>query len=220
MRFVNVLRSGIVLVLLAAGAPFAAEKLTPEQQEVKQFIAKMYSYDPDSFRYGRFSKKDGSPFLLNRVSENRGKYDPTKHCALIREFFDESIIDKRTIRPTLIQCDADYRYPNLYDEDASSATRSIDIPPPKIEFLIVSVSSAKVSVLTEGDGISPGRSLYFLKKTDNGWRVSNVMTQSRLPKPTDERDECYYAFAKKPSIEEFKEVAAPCRQSLPAEYRP
>lgn len=212
---------GAVLGLLTTGISFGAEKSAFEQKEVKQFIQKMYSYDPDTFRYGEFSKSDGSPFLRNRVPKKNGeKYDPTKKCALLREFFDESIIEKRTIRPGLIQCDADYRYPNLYDEDASPATRSIDIPAPKIESLIVNANSAKVSVLTEGEGISRGRSLFFLTKTDNGWRVSNVMTQSRLPKPTDERDECYYSFAKKPSIEEFKEVAAPCRQSLPAEYRP
>lgn len=182
----------------------------------------MHSYDPDTFFGGYFDAKTGKPFLRNRVpkDQKRLKYDPARRCVLLREFFEESLIVKRPVHTSIIACDAWYIYLNLDDENRSSVTRYIDIPAPKIGLPVVKGNSAKVSVLTEGEEISPGRSLFFLTKTDNGWRVSNVMTQSRLPKPTDERDECYYSFAKKPSPEEFKEVAAPCRQSLPAEYRP
>jgi|JI6StandDraft_1071083.scaffolds.fasta_scaffold08182_1 hypothetical protein len=210
----------VALALFASGVSVGSEKQTPEQQEVKRFIERMYSYDPDTFSLGRFSKKNGSPIVRNHTSNDRGKFDSNKHCDLLESFYESSLIKKRVIRPGVFQCDADYLYPNLDDENRSSATRYIEIPAPKIGIPVVKGNSAKVSVLTEGEEISPGRSLFFLTKTESGWRVSNVMTQSKLPKPTDERDECYYSFAKKPSQEEFKEVAAPCRQSLPAEYRP
>lgn len=209
---------GVGLALLVAGgAASGGEKLTPEQQEVKRFIERAYSYDPDSFELGRFSDQK-KPYLLNKIPKNRGRYDPSKQCALLREFFDEAIITKDT-RPGPVVCDAHFRYPNMGSEDASSETRSIDIPPPKIEKPVVNGNRAKVSVLTEG-GFEAGRSLYFLTKTENGWRVTNVMIQTRLPKPTDEREECYYSFAKKPSTEEFKEVASPCRRYLPPADRP
>lgn len=221
MNLINGARVAVWLVLFSAGGSFGSENITPEQREVKQFIEKIYSYDPMTLEGGYFDKKNGNPLLRNKVPSNikKIKFDPNNNCTLLREIYDESII-KKDSRPGPIICNGDYRYPNLDDENRSSVTRYIDIPAPKIGIPVVKGNSAKVSVLTEGEEILPGRSLFFLTKTDNGWRVSNVMTQSRLPKPTDERDECYYSFAKKPSIEEFKEVAAPCRQSMPAEYRP
>jgi hypothetical protein len=221
MSFAKNLRFCVCLALFAAGTSFGTEKLTQEQQEVKMFIEKLYSYDPMTFSGGYFDHKTGKPFIRNRVPQNykQLKFDPGRQCDLLREFFDESTINKDS-RPGAVICDADYLYPNLDDENRSSVTRYIEIPAPKIEVPVVNGNIAKVSVLTKGEEIMPGRNIFFLRKTDNGWRVGNVMTQSRLPKPTDERDECYYTFAKKPSLEEFKEVAAPCRQTLPAEYRP
>ena len=100
-----------LLVLFVSGIAWSADTLTPEQKEVKQFIEKMYSYDPDSFEGGEFSKKDGTPFLRNRIPNNAGKYQPPKQCALLGEFFDSSLIKKREIRPGLVGCDTPNRYP-------------------------------------------------------------------------------------------------------------
>ena len=76
-----------LLTLLVSGMAWSADMLTPEQKEVKQFIEKMYSYDPDSFEGGEFSKKDGTPFLRNRVPNNAGKISATKTmCATWRIF--------------------------------------------------------------------------------------------------------------------------------------
>jgi hypothetical protein len=212
MNLAQGLRFCAVLVLFTVVSAFGDEKVTPEQHEVRLFIEKMYSYDPDSFDNGRFSKKDGSPFTRNRVPKEGGGFEPNKKCALLREFFDESVIQKRTIRPGLVGCDViNLRYPNLAPEDAPSDIRFIRIPPPKIKTPIINGNRAKISVYTEGDRISLGLSLYFLTKSDNGWKISNVMIVRRFPEPTDERPECDYDFAKKPSAEELKEVPAGCR---------
>ncbi len=59
-----------LLAMLVSSISCSADTLTSEQKEVKEFIEKMYSYDPDSFEFGGFSKKDGTPFLRNRVPKN------------------------------------------------------------------------------------------------------------------------------------------------------
>jgi hypothetical protein len=175
MNFVKSLGLGVGLALLAAGVSFGGEKLTPEQQEIKQFIAKMYSYDPASFEYGEFSKKDGSPFLLNRVPKNGKKYDPPRHCALLRDFFDEELI-KKDSRPGFVQCDAGSRF-YLYDEEMSSDTRVEDIKGPEIRMPIVRGDKAMVFVFV-GKKSKPNehpsqRALegYLLAKTDKGWQI-------------------------------------------------
>lgn len=176
MRFVNILRFGAVLVLLVAGAAFAAEKLTPEQQEIKQFIAKMYSYDPASFEFAEFSKKDGSPFLLNRVPKAGGKYDPPKHCALLKEFFDESLIKEKS-RTKFVHCDAESSRYYLDDMEMSPDTRTEDIKKPEIRTPIVRGDKAMVFVFV-GKKSNPddypsqrGMTGYLLAKTDHGWRI-------------------------------------------------
>lgn len=68
-----------LLALLMTSMAWSADALTPEQKEVKQFIEKMYSYDLDTFEFGEFSKKDGSPFIRNRVPNGGGKYQPQKN---------------------------------------------------------------------------------------------------------------------------------------------
>ncbi|MDR3564489.1 MAG: hypothetical protein P4N59_24075 [Negativicutes bacterium] len=207
----------MALALVAIVSSFAAEALTPEQQEVKQFIEKMYSYDPDTFSFGDFSKKTGKPFLRNRVQDNSGKYEPAKQCALLREFYDELII-KQTAGNGVVQCDADFRYPGLAAEEESPDTRDITIPSPKIATPVVKGDLAKVQVVIEGEDIDTVQIVYFLHKTKQGWRVSNGMIHRRAP--LDNHPECRYTFIKKPTAEEFKEVPPSCRELLPSNYRP
>lgn len=133
-----------LLVLWVAGAVWAADTLTPEQKEVKQFIEKMYSYDPDTFEFGEFSKKDGSPFLRNRVPNGGGKYQPPKKCALLNEFFESGIIEKKEIRSGLVGCEAPSRY--LPAMDLSSYERLDDIQAPDIRTPVVKDNKAMVFV--------------------------------------------------------------------------
>lgn len=168
---------GMYLAFLAASVSFGEEKIKPDQLDVKQFIAKMYSYDPASFDFGDFSKKDGSPFLLNRVPKNGGKYDPPKRCILLREFFDEALIIKKSDKK-FISCDVEggSRY-YLDDMELSPDTRSEDIKGPEIRTPIVRGDKAMVLVFvgkkSKPDEYASRRGMngYLLKKTDNGWRI-------------------------------------------------
>lgn len=206
------------LALLAPSIVLGGNDATAEQAEVTKFIESMYSYDPDTFSLGRFSDRNGSPFLMNHVSRSIGKFNPASHCALLRSFFEEDTIKKRQTRSGTVECDADYRYPNLDAENLSSATRYIEIPKPRIEPPAITGNRARVSVLTgekwrkgSPPDIELGRSLYFLTKTDAGWRVSNVMVHTKWPDLDDGTHNCYYSFARKPSDEERKEVPPHCR---------
>ncbi|NMG00905.1 hypothetical protein GPA27_26360 [Aromatoleum toluolicum] len=211
MKFVAKLLLYFFISLIVPGISLGKDT-TIDQNEVKNFVEKIYSYDPDTFSLGRFSEKEGSPFLLNRTSKSRGKFDPTRHCDFLRTFFEESAISKRNNRSGTTECDADYRYPNLDAENLSSATRYISIPKPKINTPEVNGSWAKVSVLTEGEEISLGRSLYFMRKTEVGWRITNVMIHTKWPDVDDGTHNCYYSFARKPSAEESKEIPLHCRR--------
>lgn len=206
-----------LLALLIAGMAWSVDTLTPEQKEVKQFIEKMYSYDPDSFEGGEFSKKDGTPFLRNQVPNNAGKYQPPKQCALLNEFFDPMLVRKRDIKPGLIECTAPNRYPYLA-EYISSAIRYEDIPAPYIKTPVISGNRAKVEVFPAGNktisnppNFDLGRNLYFLAKTENGWRITNVMIHTKWPDQDDGTHNCYFSLAKPANDEEKKGFPKHCR---------
>lgn len=207
-----------LLALLLTGIAYSAETLTPEQKEVIQFVERMYSYDPDTFQYGEFSKKNGMPFLRNRVAENAGKYDPAKKCLLLSEFFDNSIIEKKIIRPGLMACEGPRIYPFLHDIDLSSSSRSDDIPAPYIKPPVVFGSRVNVEVFPAGNkkisnppNFDLGRNLYFLTKSENGWRITNVMIHAKWPDLDDGTHHCYFSFAKPPNEEEKREIPKHCR---------
>jgi len=208
-----------LLVLLTAGMAWSADTLTPEQKEVKQFIEKMYSYDPDTFEFGEFSKTDGSPFARNRVPNKSGKYQPQKKCELHNEFFNPLVVRKREIKPGLLGCDAPSRYPYLGAEDMPSDIRVDAIPSPYIKPPVVSGNRAKVEVFPAGNkkisnppNFDLGRNLYFLTKSENGWRVTNVMIHTKWPDLDDGTHHCYFSFAKVPNEEEAKEIPKHCRR--------
>ncbi len=78
-----------LLVLLVAGMAWSADTLTPEQKEVKQFIEKMYSYDPMTFEEGYFLKKTGAPLLRNRGAKliQQSNSSQEKMCSFLGKFF-------------------------------------------------------------------------------------------------------------------------------------
>lgn len=215
--------SALALTGLVHGA--GAEVWTSGQLEVKRFMQKMYSYDPGSFEAGDFDSKL-QPFLMNRITSNGGKYSPTKKCELLREFFEESLIIKRQVAREKTECAPGQtgpngsvstspfvRYPTLDSENHSPETRYIDIPEPKVDVPVLNGNQAKVAVFTgNGKEFPIGRSLYFLTKTENGWRISNFMLHWKWPDVDDGVNNCYFAFAREPSAEEAKEIPHHCRR--------
>ncbi|NMG74731.1 hypothetical protein [Aromatoleum diolicum] len=209
-----------VFALMFTGLVYAAqnEALTSDQLEVKYFIEKMYSYDPGSVEHGNFDSKL-QPLMLNRVSPGGGKYNPVKQCQLLREFFEEGLIVKRQIAKEKTECspgDVGYvLYPTLDDDNQSISTRYITIPRPEIDTPRVLGGKASVAVFTgksKGLDYPRARSLFFLTKSDQGWRISNFMLHRKWPDLDDRTNNCYFVFAREPSADEEKEIPHHCRR--------
>ena len=115
-------------------------------------------------------------------------------------------------------CEAPNRYPYLGAEDISSVTRVEDIPAPYVATPVVSGNRAKVEVFPAGNNkisnppsFDLGRNLYFLTKTENGWRVTNVMIHTKWPDLDDGTHNCYFSLARPANDEERKEFPKHCR---------
>jgi hypothetical protein len=206
--------------LSMAGLAWSADVLTADQSEIKQFIEKMYSYDPMTFEAGYFVKKTGMGLVRNEVPSAYSaiKYIPEKKCLLLKLFFDDELFQRKRGNGT-IDCDAPNRYPFLSDENQSSVTRYEDIPTPHIKPAVVSGNRAKVIVFPAGNtkisnppNFDLGRNLYYLTKTENSWRITNVMIHTKWPDLDDGMHHCYYSFAKAPNDEEAKEIPKHCRR--------
>lgn len=209
-----------LLALLMAGMAWSADTLTPEQKEVKQFIETMYSYDPMTFEGGYFLKKTGAPLLRNQVPAafSAIKYLPEKMCYFLKQYFDEGVFQKREGKYGSPDCLLPSLYPYLGAEDISSITRAEDIPTPYIKSIVVSGNRAKVEVFPAGNkkisnppNFDLGRNLYFLTKTENGWRVTNVMIHTKWPDLNDGTHNCYFSLAKPANDEEKNEFPKHCR---------
>lgn len=193
------MRGRIAFVLAVAAVVHAttarAESSTMAQLEIKVLIKKLYSYDPDYFEMGNID----------------GKFQPNRQCDLFREFFEERMIVKKD---NGVGCELGrdlmgfLRFPTASSEDLSS-TRRGELPKEKIDTPVVIGESAKVSVVI--DVVGEGRSLYFLRRTDRGWRISNAMIHEKWPDLDDKVNNCYYRFALSPSEEERKEILPHCR---------
>ena len=123
-----------------------------------------------------------------------------------------------TRRDTAHDCLLPSRYPYLGAEDISSVTRVEDIPAPYVATPVVSGNRAKVEVFPAGNNkisnppsFDLGRNLYFLNKSENGWRVTNVMIHTKWPDLDDGTHNCYFSLAKPANDEEKKEFPKHCR---------
>lgn len=179
--------------------------MTPEQIEVKTLIEKIYSYDPTTFEYGKFDRQL-RPYTRKYLPNKQAKYHPDEQCKLLKTMFESAMLP---VTPPKKECDISFsRFPNVYDEDMSPATReslaftekfTIGVP-------VVQGNRAKIAVFTKG-----ARNLYFLTKADQGWRVSNAMIHSEWPDLDDRAHNCMFKFSLPPSPEEKKEVLPHCR---------
>lgn len=195
----------LTLLIITSGLTQATPQLTSEQIEIQNLIEQIYSYDPATFENGVFDRQL-RPYTRKYLPNKQAKYDPTEQCKLLKTMFIEAMLPVKSSKK---ECDPMFsRFPNLGAEDLSPATRdslaftekfSIGSP-------IVQGIRAKVAVFTKG-----ARSLYFLTKTDQGWRVSNEMIHWKWPDLDDGTHNCYYRFVLPPSPEEKKEIFPHCR---------
>jgi hypothetical protein len=162
-----------VLYTLVSSVLFAAP-LTEDQKDVTSFISKIYSLSAESFEYAEFN----------------GKYLPAKRCELYRQFFTSNLIRKKT---DSIGCETNYvRYPSLGSEDLAGPYALTPLPKPKISVPIINGDKAQVeAIVKRSKFVNVGsRSVYFLTKTQVGWRIENALTYAEWPANPDPNADC------------------------------
>lgn len=144
----------LVLVFgYATGAPLSAE-----QKSVQMFIKGLYSIDSLTFEMGRFDKK----------------YDPKKQVELQAKFFSRDVMAKYKNPAT---DNGFVRHPSLGNEDLSGIGSVDPTKNPRILPPVISGDTGYVDVYPN----LSGRTLYFLSKTEEGWRISNAASYEVWP---------------------------------------
>ncbi len=162
---------------------------TSEQKEVTAFVQKVYSYSANMFEFGYFN----------------GNFEPDKQCALMEKFFVRRLIT----RPEKSQgCDAAARYPGAGSEDLGDNRYPGQMPKPKLSTPIVEGDKATISAKTK----EFGSVLYFLTKTEKGWRIENALTNVSSVRPGVF---CDPATTQLPTIQFIREPTADQLKKLP-----
>jgi hypothetical protein len=136
-----------------------AGNLSPEQQEIYKLIQKIYSIDPHTFEFGDFN----------------GRYQPKKWVEFMKSYFDDAAV-KHYAELLKKSPGADvpfFRYPG--EELVNDMGDVDDLPKVTIKPAVVNGSDAKVIVITGDKNYEHGHVVYFLHKTDRGWRIVNAL---------------------------------------------
>jgi hypothetical protein len=156
----------VFVLLWVLALDVVAAPLTAEQNEVTQFIVKLYSHNGSMFEMGRFN----------------GNYNPKKHCEFLKEFLEKNLMESNGSAG----CESyNMRYPSLSSEDLSGPWSLDPLPRPKISTPIIDGDRASVEVMyklqSSASGAYSGRTLYFLIKTSEGWRIENADAYEAWP---------------------------------------
>jgi hypothetical protein len=184
--------------------------------ELGSMMKKMYSYSVNEFEYGR------SPITH--------KYDAIGNCALLRTFFDVSMLNTSH---DLAKCTFDHsRFAPALDgtpvEDAVTADGGNSPPPvPFIQSIKVNEGTAQIDILfgDAGNGKrrlpnvseNKGRVIFFLRKSPAGWLIVNKLSFKVWPLPLNaENSDCRmasaeYQFALEPHAAELVPLPAACQ---------
>lgn len=161
------------LCVLMSNSLFAAP-LTVEQKEVSILVMKLYSYSGEEFEAGRFD----------------GKFIPTKLCSFYSNFFISRLIKKPK---NYAGCEVELnRYPSLGTEDLTGPYALTPLPKPQISVPIINGDKAQIEVIVKRSKfVNVGsRSVYFLTKTQVGWRIENALTYAEWPANPDPNADC------------------------------
>ncbi len=150
---------GALVWLLVSGLALATP-LRAEQQEVQAFVKKLYSIDSKTFEMGRFD----------------GKFNLNKQAALHASFFSKDLLSSV---PDVTSVDGSgyVRHPSLGSEDLSQISGIDPTKNPKMRPPVVNGNSAYVDVYPDN-----GRTIYFLTKTPDGWRIINTASYNVWPR--------------------------------------
>ena len=163
-----------VLYMLVSSVLFAAP-LTLDQKEVTDLIVRLYSHTGNEFEGG----------VIN------GKFSREKVCDLYKNFMIEAVLIKKSGyggcegRPSL-------RYPSLGIEDIAGPYALNPLPMPKITLPVINGDKAQIeAIVKRSKFVDVGsRSVYFLTKTQDGWRIENALTYAEWPANPDPNADC------------------------------
>ena len=167
-----------------------ASVTTPEQKEIVDFIQKMYSYSANMFEGREFGGKD----------------DPLKHCTLLRNFFVQSLLKiGRFSNDRVCDFGVYIRYPGLSGDSFDIYGDLGAIQRPTFSTPVVDGVRASVAATTK----EFGKTVYFLVKTQSGWRVENALYYEDWPLAVDAK--CMSKFLVKPDDWHRKAEQPVCR---------
>ena len=138
-----------------------AATLTHDQKEVQVFIQQLYAIDSLTFEYGYFNKK----------------YDPERaKREIYPKYFSKELLSAAK-GVTSVYGGGYIRHPSLGSEDLSHMSGVDPTKNPKISPPVVNGGSAYVDVYPD-----QGRTIYFLIKTPDGWRIINTASYNLWPR--------------------------------------
>lgn len=148
-----------VFALLALLGLATAANLSDEQKEIQTFIKKLYAIDSTTFEMGRFG----------------GKFNPSKQAVLHSVFFSKELLSA-VKDVTAVDGSGYVRHPSASDEDLSQISGTVVTKNPKMLPPVINGDKAYADVYPDG-----GRTIYFLKKAADGWRIINTASYKEWP---------------------------------------
>lgn len=174
-------------VLTLSGA--AASAPSKDEEEVKQFIQKMYTFSLSNFELATFD----------------GRLNLRRHCELLKLFFAEPLVKQPNISSGCgINEFGSIRYPSINTVQLSDAFAISRLPKPVLSEPRVASDKATMSVIT-----GEGRTVYFLERSANEWRIVNVLLYEKW---LSDNGLCMGSYLVSPTPEQKKAEPRGCSQ--------
>lgn len=202
----------VFIAFLFCAAIGRAENVTEDRDsaDVMTFMKRLYSTPINDIEGGkRFN----------------GKFDPNRGCEILRSFFIPRLISRES---SSSGCDLSgdsvwfFRFPSIDSYEIGFMEEKNRLPNYRVESIHFSRAGAvaKVTIPAESSGRwVVGKSVYFLIKTSQGWRISNILAYNEWPlNLKGEYSDCressiHYGFALPPkSPEDFEDLPPACRE--------
>lgn len=208
--------SALVCLALVQAVAHGAEARSPEAKEIEQFVKALYSYPISKFEF---------PKQVN------GSSDFDKSCELLRSFLDVKLTERSEGRScrlaTRSLVESYFRYPSAEQDDMGDINKVKKPFKYKIETIKADSNNGVAKVfIPQNDWGVDSRIVYFLSKTDRGWRIVNLLAYRVWPLDLKgERSDCrdqsrHYYFAQPPASEAYLEdLPRPCRTLEIDEWR-
>ncbi len=182
-RVMTIFWTVLALSSAAASAP------SKDEEEVKQFIQKMYTFSLSNFELATFD----------------GRLNLKRHCELLKLFFAEPLVKQPNISSGCgINEFGSIRYPSVNTAQLSDAFAVNRLPKPVLSEPRVATDKASMSVTT-----GEGRTIYFLDRSGTDWRIVNVLLFEKWP---SDNGVCMGSFLVLPTPEQKKVEPKGCSQ--------